>query len=187
MDNVHEEWRPVVGYEGLYMVSSLGRFYSRTRTVATRYGAVRRIPGRFLRPKVNSRSGYVEVMLYQPASEDGGRKTVRAHKIVAHAFLGEPPADSVINHKDFDRTNNFVTNLEYVSHAENIRHAIDGGRVRVRNGEEASRSVLTEAEVLQFRRLAKTERVADIARRFGHNYHTVHAAIRGHNWGHLEQ
>ena len=186
MDNVHEAWRPVVGYEGLYMVSSLGRFYSRTRTVATLFNAVRRIPGRFLKPKINSRSGYVEVMLYQPAAEDSRRKTVRAHKLVARAFLGPPPPGTVVNHKDFDRTNNTVANLEYLSQRENVRHAAAAGRTRVLAGEDVGRSVLTEAQVRRFRALAETKSIASIARTHGFNYSTVYHAIRGRNWGHVK-
>lgn len=103
------EWKDVVGYEGIYKVSSNGEIFSV-------------ISGKNLRP-VKSSTGYLHVQLYLNHKP----KTINVHKIVADAFL--PPKDGCpeINHKDGNKANNDLTNLERVSKKENARHAINTG------------------------------------------------------------
>lgn len=110
----HEEWRPVVGYEGLYEVSSHGR--------------VKRLPfvgnlGTRFHGKILSQSlsnGYPFVGL---RDADGKQSSPRIHALVAAAFIGKRPKGKVVNHIDFDKTHNHVSNLEYVTHRENIQHS----------------------------------------------------------------
>jgi hypothetical protein len=54
---------------------------------------------------------------------DGKNVPMYVHRLVAEAFVGPCPAGLEVNHKDGDKTNNVVTNLEYVTHGENMRHA----------------------------------------------------------------
>lgn len=92
-----EIWKDVVGYEGLYQVSNMGRVRSFKR------GKVR-----VLKPNTNKR-GYLHVVL----SKNNSLKTLRIHRLVAQAFLPNPNNLPQVNHKDEDKTNNIVTNLEY--------------------------------------------------------------------------
>lgn len=101
------EWRAVIG-ESLYQVSSDGRVRSNTRLAK----------GRELKPAMSN--GYLAVKL--------GRRTWRIHQLVAHAFLGEQPKGYHVNHIDGDRLNNRVTNLEYVTAADNVRDMFRNGR-----------------------------------------------------------
>jgi len=108
-----EEWRPVVGYEGTYEVSSLGRVKSLVR------------PGRrqemVLKPGVDG-GGYLNV----GPCRDGISRTTEVHQIVAAAFLGPRPDGLETRHLDGDQTNNAIGNLAYSTHAENefdqVRH-----------------------------------------------------------------
>jgi hypothetical protein len=102
-----EEWRSVEGYEDRYAVSNLGRIKN------VRHGNI-------LSPGKNEK-GYLYIVLYK----DGKSSPKRVHRIVASAFLGKSSLE--INHKDGDKTNNRVDNLEYCTHSQNIRHAMDCG------------------------------------------------------------
>jgi hypothetical protein len=107
-----EEWRSVVGWEGLYDVSNLGRV---KRTAPARNGHA---PGACLRPPLDS-SGYQHVTLYRPGEQRVFRKV---HVIVALAFLGPRPPGLQVNHMDGNKLNNRASNLEYVTLQENMRH-----------------------------------------------------------------
>jgi hypothetical protein len=109
-----EEWRPIPGYEGTYLVSSLGRVFSRPRP--TTPGGIRK-----LQP---DRNGYPMVTLVQ-----GGFQTKRrVHLWVALAFLGPTPDGQEVRHLDGNPTNPAVANLAFGTHAENMRDMVRHGR-----------------------------------------------------------
>ena len=107
-----EIWKDVVGYEGLYQVSNLGRVKSLPRT--TTKGVV-------LKQQTNKRNGYCYVEL----SMNGIRKNKRVHIIVANAFLGQSKMQ--VNHIDGNKTNNVIGNLEYCTQSQNMKHAFETG------------------------------------------------------------
>jgi predicted glutamine amidotransferase len=107
-----EIWKDVVGYEGLYQVSNLGRvksFYAKNGQLTNH--------SRLLSGKTD-KDGYVEVRL----CKEGTVKYVRIHRLVASHFL-TGDVSLQINHKDGDKSNNSVVNLEYVTPRENVIHA----------------------------------------------------------------
>lgn len=114
MSEIKPVWRPVVGYEGLYEVSDTGL----VRRLAVRDSCGRQRKGRVLRQVEDRR--YRRVTL----SKDSRPLNVSVHKLVAEAFLGVRPDGCVINHKDGVKANNQPGNLEYVTQAENNRHAV---------------------------------------------------------------
>ncbi len=103
-----EEWRPVVGWETRYEVSSRGR---------VRRGSV------VLKVWKNG-DGYVLARLSQP------RAVVRVHRMVGAAFVPNPDKKPFINHLDCDPSNNQPTNLEWCTQAENLQHAHALGRMQ---------------------------------------------------------
>ena len=96
-----EQWRGVLGYEGVYQVSDLGR----VMRIKVGSGA---ISGRILKPSLLN--GYPSVAL----RKDGKSKRRYIHRLVAEAFLGPCPEGHLVHHKDEDPTNAYLTNLEYM-------------------------------------------------------------------------
>ena len=118
-----EEWRPVVGYEGLYEVSSYGKVRSLDRYVKTCYGSYRLHKGKVLSPGKDT-DGYLKVCL----SCNGKNKMFFVHRLAAQAFLLNPDNLPEINHKDEDKTNNSVDNLEWCDRSYNNNY----GTARIR-------------------------------------------------------
>lgn len=112
-----ETWKPIVGYEGLYEVSSMGRVKSLKRTVIAKNGTRMEVEERILKqfPGVG---GY----LYLSLSKHGKIKSFTVHRLVATAFIPNPKNLSDVNHKDEDKTNNSVDNLEWMSHKDNLNY-----------------------------------------------------------------
>lgn len=100
-----EIWRPIKDYEKLYEVSNTGQ----VRSLCGRYGELR-----ILKQSVGSK-GYMLVTL----CNHGHQKTVNVHKLVANAFISNPDQLPCVNHKDEDKTNNNVSNLEWCSYYHN--------------------------------------------------------------------
>ena len=100
-----EIWKEILGYEGLYEVSNLGR----VRNMRT---------GRILKPGPD-KDGYLLVGLYK----SGVRTTNKIHRLVGQAFLPNPQNLPQINHKDEDETNNAVSNLEWCDNKYNNNYS----------------------------------------------------------------
>jgi hypothetical protein len=111
----HEEWRPVVGYEGWYSVSSLGRV---RRDMPGRCTSA----GRVLHTKAPTSGGYLQVSLSR--STGGKQTTLSIHTLVAVAFLTPRPEGHSINHINGIKTDNRVSNLEWVTPKQNSQHAV---------------------------------------------------------------
>jgi hypothetical protein len=138
-----EEWRQVVGFEGSYSVSSLGRVRSEARLRPYR-GSARRQPERVLRPGV--RNGYPFVNLYR-----AGRPTmVDVHRLVLLAFVGKPPKpDMECAHGDGDTLNCAITNLRWATHRDNLADCVAHGTSN--RGERHGMAKLTASQVLAIR------------------------------------
>ena len=102
---IKEYWKPVVGYEGHYQVSNL----SRVKSIKF---------GKEIILKQNIRRGYYYVIL----SKNGIVKNYFVHRLVAEAFLDNPDNLPCVNHKDENKLNNNVDNLEWCTHEYNINY-----------------------------------------------------------------
>ena len=131
-----EIWKPISGYEGFYEVSNLGRIRSLERIVECSDGRKRKIKDRTLKGSSYS-GGYSGVTLHK----DGCAKFVNIHRIVAEAFVPNPLEKEEVNHKDENPSNNHASNLEWVTHKENINYSTRTERARKAIVEAQGRAV----------------------------------------------
>lgn len=124
---MNEVWKPIVGYEGLYEISSLGKVRSTDREVRGK-----RYKSKNLRASFSGR--YLKVDLYH----EGKRETRTIHSLVVEAFVGIRPEGKLVRHLDGDITNNVISNLSYGTNSENmmdrIAHGTSGKQVRRSDG-----------------------------------------------------
>lgn len=113
---IFEEWKPIEGYEGLYEISNFGRVkrIGRIEYVEGFNGYLRNKKEMILKPKVHNR-GYLQISLYK----NNKMKNAYIHRLVAQAFIPNPNNYSSVNHKDEEKTNNHVSNLEWCTIAYN--------------------------------------------------------------------
>lgn len=114
---MQEIWRNLKGYEGLYEVSSLGKVKSLQRRGATT---------KIIKPRKNS-NGYLIVGLHK----NGIRKEVAIQRLVAMTFIKNVKGKPEVNHIDGNKENNNVSNLEWVTHKENMEHARNNNLIKV--------------------------------------------------------
>lgn len=173
-----EEWRPVVGHEGLYEVSS----YARVRTVSRKVRAGKRpsrvVPSAIRNPTCGS-NGYLTHTL---AAVDGGERTLSLHRIVCQAFNGPPPFHgALVRHLDDDRAHNFPANLAWGSNADNTADAQRNGKVC--RGDASGRAKLTEEQVASmraaYRRGSRVTGCTALASQYGVSPGHVHHLIAG--------
>lgn len=115
-----EIWKPIKGYEGLYEVSSFGRVKSHRQKKGD---AIRKCA-------VNSKGYYQLILMCKTHME----KTITVHRLVAQAFIPNPDNKPYVNHKDGNKLNNAVSNLEWCTARENSVHAIQTGLANSNRG-----------------------------------------------------
>lgn len=182
---VVEQWRPVVGYEGLYSVSNMGRIFSHRRGREIGVKAFR-----------DGQPWYVTVALC------GWRITI--HQLVAAAFIGPCPIGHEVNHINGNKGDARAENLEYVTGRQNMRHAVDvlgftpffatpagvgkgGGKGVSRcRGIDNPHAMFTNEQIARIRRdYSGGEPQRRIAKRLGVNQSTISKIVRGVAWSHL--
>ena len=109
-----EIWKDVVGYEGHYLVSSEGRIKS-VRRIDSRG---KHCGGMIMKQRVNKATGYLEVGLFK----NGKRKVYTVHRLVAIAFIPQIEGANTVNHKNEDKIDNRVENLEWLTLEDNLRY-----------------------------------------------------------------
>lgn len=170
-----EVWRPVPEYETAYEVSSFGRVRSIPRLTL----CGRRVGGTIMQCQLGN-NGYYNVTL----KVDNSVKRLGVHQLVARAFIPNPDGLSEVDHIDGQPGNNARANLEWVTHAENMRRAALNGR-RPR-GEAHGLHRLTIAKVREIRQLAAEGLPSrKIGLQFSVSKSTVLSIAAGRTWGHV--
>ena len=167
-----EEWRPVPGAQG-YEVSSEGRFKG---------------PAGGLLAGHLDKNGYPMVSI---GFDDGRRKQVWLHQLVARAFIGPCPPGKECDHKDRIRTNARASNLRYVTHQENVDNSAgsrgeDHGNAKL--NDELVREILAIPPAPRWGRRGKGNHpnsIISIAERYGVSVVAVHQIRRGERWAHI--
>jgi len=114
-------WKEIPGYEGLYLINCKGEILS------LRSGKIRKC--------TRSGRGYRKVSL---SGHDHKKRQILVHRLVAEAFIGQPKdGRSQVNHKNLDKSDNRLENLEWVTPEENMRHAYERGRTDFRRSKRS--------------------------------------------------
>jgi hypothetical protein len=187
---LNEIWKDIKGYEGFYQVSNLGKIKSLDRNIIIKNGRHRFFKGRLLQLNYDI-DGYFMVCLCMPGKT---QFSCNVHKLVAKAFVEGYKEGLVVNHKDGNKENNVSTNLEWVTVAENNKHAIDTGLLNPHKskpqnsykGENHPMSKLLEQDVKEIRKMA-LEGIPhkEIAKKFGICKERVCAIKKGRVWKHI--
>jgi len=167
------EWRPIPGYEGFYEASSEGHI----KRVGVSRGSV---AGRILAGS-NHAMGYKAISL----NRQGIAKTFLVHRLVAAAFFGEIGEKLEVNHKNGDKQDNAITNLEIVTRPYNIQHGVDMGLIPIR-GKNNPSAILDDPQVLEIVELHKQGwGYKRIAKEYQVTWEAVRNIIKGRTWKHL--
>ena len=166
-----EIWKPITGYEGIYEVSNCGRIKRVKAGKRTRVGYI-------LKGAPNP-DGYLIVTLYKNKTP----KRFKVHKLVMALF--NPPMPSPkheINHINTNRADNHAENLEWLTHAENIKHSVSLGKYR-RKSETSSGAKLNWAKVREIRELVKSghKRIV-MAEKYGVCLGAIDAIMQNRTW-----
>lgn len=172
-----EFWKPAPDYEDFYQVSDQGRVRRIAKGPHTHAGLI-------LRPCDNG-GGYACVALCR----DGHAKTRTVHTLVAEVFLGPCPVGMEVNHKYGIKADNRLTELEYTTHSENVKHSyrVLGRKPYAPRGEINGRAKLTVAHVKQIRRLHAKGGVTcrEFAKRYNVSCRTIAQIICRETWAHV--
>lgn len=114
-----EMWRDISDYEDGYQISNLGNVRSKDRYIKYKTGQIKFVKGQTMKLSLDSH-GYYKVNL----RKNNIFKTFRVHKLVANHFLKKEYAKDIVNHKNGNKLDNNVNNLEFVTLSENTIHAI---------------------------------------------------------------
>lgn len=144
----NETWRQIPGYEGCYEVSNYGQVRSIDRIQTNSCNVKRKLAGKLLLQSKGSTSVYWTSHLYR----NGVMKNIMTHRLVAMAFLDNWSSELDVNHKNGDKHDNRLENLEMCTHSENVLHAYNT-YLRNDSGENHLNAKLNTEEVWQIKLL----------------------------------
>lgn len=170
-----EEWRDIAEFEGFYQASSLGRIRSVDRYVICADGRKYFCKGRILTTFQGTTCNYLSVQF----SKENVPSKHLVHRLIAKTFLGLDDLSALeVNHIDGNRHNNQVTNLEIVTHQQNIDHSVSTG-LKNDYGELHKRARLTNGQARMAREMwSKGVQQKDIAEMYGVSRQLINNVIR---------
>ena len=165
MKIMKEIWKPVVGYEKYYEVSSEGQIRSLPRRVHAGRGVYYEKPGRIRRPVFNKANGYYMLFL----NGESEKKCVYVHRVVAQAFCDNPQKHEMVNHINEIKTDNRAENLEWCSKEYNNAF----------NGKDQRPCKPIEQLSMEGTRIATWTGAREASAKLGIEYKNISAVCRG--------
>lgn len=166
-----ENWLPIPGYEGLYEASNTGL----VRAIGPKW----KTRGFKMKDQTACPKGYLDVSL----TKNGKLKKYRSHRIIAMTFIPNPQNKPQINHKNKNKKDNRVENLEWCTNAENQTHSYMNGRI-ARTGPDANATKLDTIQVLTVIECLRSKCISknDIAAYFNISAPVIRHINTGTHW-----
>ena len=156
-----EIWKDIIGFEGLYKISTAGKVKSLGNGKSTNSNYK---TGKEIKTGISTR-GYEKIKLFK----DGKRYYFNVHRLVADNFLLNKDGKREVNHKDGNKLNNSVNNLEWVSASENQKHAYQFGLQKARKGSDNILSKPVRQLTLQGQEMRIFGSIQEVQRELGFN------------------
>lgn len=179
---MEEIWKDVVGYEGYYQVSNLGRVRSLDRIVRHKNGIITKYKSKII-SQAKNRYGYIMVRL----SKNCITTSFSVHRLVAIAFIDYDENRPEVNHIDGNKENNCVDNLEWCTRSQNIIHACKKGlrdtckKSSIKNFKIASEK--NKRKVNQYdlndKFIKQWEYISDVAKKMKYDSSSISKCCRG--------
>lgn len=162
---MEEIWKDIPGFEGLYQVSNMGRVKSFCKS--EKMGK----PDEYILNPTDAENGYANVTLYK----SNVRKKFLVHRLVAQAFLPNPNNLPQINHKDENRFNNRVDNLEWCTAKYNNHYGTARIRVSITKGQKICQYLLTGEWIATYASLSIASELTGVPK------HSISDCLAGHS------
>ena len=168
-------WKDIKEYEGYYQVNEEGKVKSVERWISngSPNGMIKK--EQILKTQQN-KNGYLQVTL----CKQGKKKCVYVHRLVAEAFLDNPNNLETVNHKNGNKLDNNVSNLEFSSYQENNQHAYDTGLHN--KNENHYKARLTIEQVKEIKENGKYDTYEAIGKKYGVSKATIRDILVGNTW-----
>lgn len=177
---MEEIWKDIAGFEGAYQVSNLGR----VKSLGGWRGTAKR--REIIRSLSKTRDGYLKVRLLY----NGKDLTTRVHVLVANAFIPKPEGKNTVNHKDGNKENNNVTNLEWADRHEQLEHAYRLNLKKSMRGVGNTQAKLTAEQVREIRatyvRQSQQYGTVALARKYGVTNRIIGLIVAGKSYKDIE-
>jgi hypothetical protein len=166
----------IKGYEGLYKITTNGVVY-----LDERVGYRGKIIPRKIKSQRLVRNYYAVTLI-----KNNKPLTKKIHRLVAETYIPNPDNKPFVNHKDGNKLNNNVHNLEWVTPLENVKHAWENGLVDYK-GEKVYTAKLTSKDVILIRTNCKSyeDKIA-FSKIYNINLSTINRLLRNETWKHIK-
>lgn len=177
-----KNWKDIKGYEGRYQISNHGEIKSLERKIKNSglFNTKEFLKKeKFLTFGTSKKDGYFIAYLYKESK----RNCFCVHRLVAKHFIKNPMNKKEVNHKDCNKQNNNISNLEWVTSSENRIHAIKTLNIKF-HGENSNSAVLNTKEVISIRKLYSTGdyTLKQLGKIFSVSYGTIWRIIKYETW-----
>lgn len=172
-----EIWKDLKSYEGFYQISNTGKIKGLERTCKTKGNAIRKVKEKLL--NLFLIKGYYYVTLNRESVMDQFRINV----LVGKTFIPNPDNLEMINHKDCNKRNNHIDNLEWCTHQQNMKQGVDNKLFKGRLGEKHHNHKLFENDIIEIRkRLTQGNTGRSIAKDFKMSEAMISLIKHNKNW-----
>lgn len=179
-DLPNERWLPLPICDR-YHCSNLGRIKAIPRVKTNAFGSFT-IKERIIKQTLDKKFGYLSASI---CFNDGSMRNIKIHRLIATTFIENKQSRPQVNHKNGCKTDNRVSNLEWATSSQNMKHAYNIG-VQNKEGERHHFAKLNNESVLGIRRMHKSGLLQKyIAAKFGVSIQTINGIVKGRTWSHI--